>query len=55
MVLSTKVNGKMTNKTVKELNHGQMGLRMKESIDMGKNVVMVNLNGLMVLYMRDNS
>ena len=54
-VLNMKDSGKKTNKTERESNPGQMEPPTKESINKARNSAMENLNGLMVLSMKDSS
>ena len=49
-----KVIGKKINKMEQEKKVGQMVLLMKVIINKVKKVVKVNLNGLMVVHMKDN-
>ena len=55
MGLNIKVTGKKISRTAMEFKHGRIRLAMKEIMSRARNKVLVNLHGLMVLTIRENS
>jgi hypothetical protein len=51
MEVNMKENGKMINKMDREKNFGQMGLSTKDHILKEQKMDLVNLNGLMEIFM----